>query len=145
MDFVCFAHTDGKMYRYNGNTFLVKGVGSHGNSVVYGALYVLHDEYYHIRTLDALFNCSLSGLGRNHKLDMQHRQREVITPIQFDSLDELSRLLYRELESVEVEMYVANKEHPIVQKRIRQTQKYNFRIKDGINKPAFLAQWEGSG
>ena len=141
LDFVCFAHTDGKMYHCNGNTVVAKDVGSHGNSVVYGAVYALRDEYYHIRTLDALFNCSLSGLGRNHSLDVQHRRREVVTPIQFRSLDELSRLLYRELEPLEVDMYVANNTHPTIQKRITRTQKFNYRIKDGINKKSFLAQF----
>ena len=141
LDFVCFAHTEGKMYRYNGNTVLAKDVGSHGNSVVYGAVYALRDEYYHIRTLDALFNCSLSGLGRNHSLDMQHRRREVVTPIHFRSLDELRRLMYRELEPIETDMYVANNTHPTIQKRIERTQKFNYRIKDGINKKPFLAQF----
>ena len=140
VEFVCFAHTDGKMYRINGNTVVAKGVGSHGNSVVYGAIFALNDEYYHIRTLDALFNCSLSGLGKNHSLDMQHRRRELVTPIQFNSIDELSRLMYRELEPIEVEMYVANNTHPTIQKRIERTQKFNYRIKDGINKEPFLKQ-----
>ena len=142
IQFVCFAHTEGKMYYDRDETYIAKGLGSHGNSVVYGAIYSVYDDYFYFRTLDAMHNCSLSSMGRNSPYDRQHRIRSPVTIIQFSSLDEFSRLKYKELDTVEVDMYVANVHHPTIKPRIEQTQKYNFRIKDGFTKDAFIAQFK---
>ena len=131
------------MYRSPEGSFVVKDVGTHGNSVVYGAIYVLNDDYFHIRTLDGLYGCSKSIFGRNHQNDMTHRERAMVTPITFGSIDELNRLMYEELEPMEVEMYVGNKQHPTIKKRIERTQKFNYRIKNGVDEDAFLAEYRG--
>ena len=140
-EFVCFAHTKGKLYRDKSGTFLTDVLVGNGNDVVYGALYSLYDDYFHIRTLDSMRNCSLSSMGRNSVYDRQHRVRKVITLIKFDTLDEFSRLRYREIEDFEVEMYVGNTNHPEIKHRIERTQKFNFRIKDGLLPEQFKQQY----
>lgn len=140
--FVSFAITDGRMYTYarsKQRTFVVKGLRKHSNSVVYGAIYALHDDEFHIRTLDSYYLCSLSALHRNHTLDVTHRVVQRVIPIKFDTLDELDRLLYRELEPIEVEMYVGNQAHPTILKRIQQKKHINYRILNGVDK-ALLTQ-----
>lgn len=143
MEFVCFAITDGRMYtKYlKQGTFVVNGLRKHGNNKVYGAIYSLKDAYFHLRTLDALHNCSKSSLGRNHDLDMEHRVQAQANPILFSSLNELDRLLYKELESVTVEMYVGNLTHPTIKRRIEQREHNNFRVTNGINTESIIKQY----
>lgn len=145
MEFVCFAILKGKMYTHKRDTFIIDWLWGDGNDVVYGAVYVLKDDYFHIRTVDALHNCTLSALGRNHPLDLQHRISANVKPIKFDSIDELVRLKYRELDPLRVEMYIGNRLNSTIQKRINRTQKINFRIKNGIQKEPYLAQCREEG
>lgn len=114
MEFLCFAIADGRLYTHHKRrgTFNMRGMKEYGNSKIYGAVYSLKDPYFHLRTLDALHNCSKSSLGRNHDLDMEHRVQVNVNPILFDTINELDRLLYEELEDVTVEMYVGNPHHP---------------------------------
>lgn len=136
MEFICFAIADGRMYthEFKTNTFVAQGLRKHGNNKVYGAVYVLQDDYYHIRTLDSHYLCSMSVLHRNHALDLSHRIESEVIPITFDSLQELDRLLYNELEPIKVEMYVANLNHPKIKKRIEQKKSRNYRVVNGLDK-----------
>lgn len=113
----------------------------YGNNVVYGALYVLTDEFFHLRTLDAYHLCSLSSIGRNHDLDLTHRTKGPCTPIYFKSLDELDRLLYEEGQPIEAMYYVANPSHPTTQYRVRRITYANYRILNGIDVTNFKEQW----
>lgn len=141
MTFIGFAIAEGHLFNFTYDKFIVQGRNEHGNSVVYGAIYLLHDEYYHIRTLDALHNCSLSALGVNHKLDMNHRIASSVIPISFNTLDELDRLKYQEHKSVPVYMYVANSKHPKIHQRINIKRGNRYRILSGIDKESFLSQY----
>lgn len=145
MEFLAFAIADGRMYTHHlkRGTFNIIGKRTHGNGKVYGAIYNIKDSYFHLRTLDALHNCSKSSLGRNHDLDMEHRVSVSVNPILFDTLDELDRLMYRELEEVNVEMYVGNPHHPKITERIQQKEHRNFRVTNGINAEEFIKQWRG--
>lgn len=140
LEFVCFAIQKGKMYTHKKDTFTVNWLWGDGNDVVYGAIYVLRDDFFHIRTVDAMHNCTLSALGYNHRLDLQHRVAIKVTPIAFNSIDELTTLRYRELEQIEVEMYIGNRHHPTILNRINRTQKSNYRVKNGIQRMPYLAQ-----
>lgn len=145
MEFICFAIADGRMYTYylKRGTFNVKGLRAYGNDKLYGAVYSLKDPYFHLRTLDAMHNCSKSALGRNHALDMEHRVLSKVNPILFDNLGELDRLKYRELEEISVEMYVGNLNHPKINSRIQQIEHNNFRVTNGIDAENFINQWRG--
>lgn len=134
------------MYRFGEDVSIVRGVGSHGNNVIYGCVYILKDDFFHFRTVDSFFNCSLSSLGRNHSLDINHRLQVEVTPISFDSIDEFERLMYKEMQPIRVEAYFGNLQHHTIQKRVNRTQKFNYRIKDGVFKQPFLKQlWEVLG
>lgn len=146
LEFVAFGITQGRMYHH----FRNKGVfilppdvkRPHGNRVVYGSIYILHDFDYYIRILDAYHMCSLSSLHRNHDFDTHHRVISDITPIHFDTLDELERLLYRESELVKAHTYFGNLKHPKIKQRLK-SKKHSNRIYDGVCKQSFLEQyWE---
>lgn len=107
-----------------------------GNKVVYGSLFVCKDFFFYSRMLDAYHACSLSSLLRNHPLDLQHRKEEFITPIRFDNLDKLSRLIYEEKEPISANVYFGNLDNPAVLKRIKSNNP-NYRIVDGIDAKSF--------
>lgn len=135
MEFVCFAIADGRMYthEFKVNTFVAQGLKKHGNNKVYGAVYVLKDDFYHLRTLDSHYLCSMSVLHRNHTLDLSHRIIADVIPITFDSLQELDTLRYNELEPIKVEMYVGNLNHTKLKKRINQKRSRNYRVTNGVD------------
>lgn len=141
MDFVSFAIMKGKMFRFKREIYVADWVSGDGNYVVYGALYALSDDYFHIRTLDAMHTCSLSALGRNHDLDVRHRRKVKVNLIRFSSFDNLLKLKYDELDEFEVEAYIANIQHPTVQHLMSATQHYNFRVKSGILIEPYRAQY----
>lgn len=145
LTFISFAHTSGQLFTTprRADTFVAKGLRPHGNSVVYGGLYVLEDYHFHIRTIDAMYLCSRSALGQNHSLDTRHRIIDKCTPIQFDTLDELNRLQYKELEEIDVEMYVGNTNHPELTKRILRKRHYNHRIVNGVHEKYFIEEYRG--
>lgn len=140
LQFIAFAHIEGKLYHLPGKrgTFVANGDNSWGNNVVYGAIFLLQDFDFHIRTLDSMSLCSLSTLGRNHSLDMMHRLRVQATPIHFDSINELERLMYKETEPIEVQAYIGNLNHPKINHRVANRNSRYYRIIDGINADSFL-------
>lgn len=100
-----------------------------GNNIVYGGLFLLRDFHFYIRNLDALHTCSLSLLGRNHDLDMEHRKLLPVIPISFDDVEEFVSLRYKENESILANVYVGNPKHPKIQQRVVKSR----RISQGIN------------
>ena len=145
MTFITFAHTDGRMYTTHRNerTFVAKGVRQHGNSVVYGAVFLLPDPYYHIRTLDGMMLCSKSALGRNHDRDYMHRVVGSVTPIRFNTLDELNRLMYTEGEEIKVQQYVGNINHPEIKHRVSVKKVRNYSVSNGVDEQPFLELLRG--
>lgn len=107
------------------------------NFVVYGALFLCKDFDFYCRILDAYHLCSLSTLLRNHPCDELHRVNIPITPIYFDTLDELQRLSYREsIDSIQAQTYTANTNNPKILNRMNTTVN-TYRITSGINAPNF--------
>lgn len=140
LHFITFAHIDGMLFNLprNTGTFVSREGNPHGNNVVYGALFLLQDFGFHIRTLDSMSLCSLSTLRRNHSLDTQHRVTVQATPISFSSIDELERLLYVEGEPINVHTYIGNLNHPKINHRVANRNRRYYRITDGINADSFL-------
>lgn len=143
MHFISFAITDGQMFSTFGkhDTFVAKGLRKRENSVVYGALFVMEDVHFHVRSLDSMLLCSKSSLGRNHSLDRNHRVVDNITLISFKTLDELNRLMYKERETIPVQMYVANTTHPDNKQRIHVKHHYSHRIMNGVHEKYFIEQF----
>jgi len=138
-EFICFGTTDGRMYDhyYNHSTFIVP-LGKQkkwGNSKVYGALFLCKEFEFYADLLDAYNACSLTKLRRNHIKDIHHRERVDVTPIYFDTLDDLSRLKYTEGVPLSATTYIGNVNHPKINQRFV-TEK-NYRIVDGIDKKNF--------
>ena len=138
LHFVTFAHIEAQMYTNVRNDGVINIIQERtwGNNVTYGAVFLLDDFDYHIRTLDAHHLCSLSSLRRNHVLDTQHRVELHATPISFDTIDDLERLLYEEREPVLVQAYIGNLNHPRIHRRIKSTR--SERIIDNIMGAQFL-------
>lgn len=142
--FVCFGYVEGmlfKHYQHNQSSFLLLESGFNwGNSVVYGALYHINDYNYYIRQLDGYMRCSLSSISSNHKLDLHHRCSTEMTPIQFDTLDELDMLLYTETdEKFNVDVYVANLQHPDIKSKFgKRSYRYTNRLTNGIDAKSFI-------
>ncbi len=136
LDFVCFGILKAKMYKYFGNndTFItITDKSNQENNVVYGGIFLCKDFDFYSRILDSFYLCSLSVLLRNHANDICHRVKVEVTPIYFNTLNELARLQYQESEeTIQVETYIANLSHPKIKKRITDY-KNSYRIMDGID------------
>jgi hypothetical protein len=146
MEFICFGIMPGKMYPHYHDyrarsVFIVKPTNKlWGNDVVYGALMLCKDFDFYARILDAYHVCSLSTMRRNHKLDMHHRVNVKVTPIYFNSLDELSRLMYTEGDVISVQTYLGNPLNHKISQRLNANQ--TCRIIDGIDKINYIKLWE---
>lgn len=138
LHFVSFAFMEGKMFSHHWKhgTFVIQDEERWGNTVCYGALFHLDDFYFYIRLLDAYFACSMSALRTNHANDIHHRMHVDVTPIQFASLDDFSRLKYEERDTIRAFAYLGNKTHPKITQRLHAHNSY--RIIDGIDKQAFI-------
>jgi hypothetical protein len=137
MEFISFAFIHGKMYHHvqNKGTFVVpSNKRSWGNDVVYGALFLVNDFHFHIRSLDAYQSCSLSALTRNHQYDLHHRIDTLATPITFADEEQFCSLRYKEKQPISCFAYVGNPAHPNITKRINDR---HARIIDGVDKNSF--------
>lgn len=147
--FVCFGYVEGmlfKHYSHNQSTFLILESGYRwGNTVVYGALYHIDDYHFYVRQLDGYMRCSLSSINSNHRLDLHHRVKAIVTPIRFNSLDELDLLLYTEDdEQFEVDVYIGNPKHPNVKTKLNRQHSYkeSFRVSNGVDALSFIKLYE---
>lgn len=136
LEFITFAFVKGKMYNHyqNKGTFVVPQHGKGwGNDVVYGALFLLNDFHFHIRSLDAYHSCSLSVLLRNHTYDLHHRKVVQCVPITFHNVDEFCTLRYVEKEPIRAFTYLGNQTHPNIIMKLSS----RARITDGLDKPHY--------
>jgi len=136
LEFIAFGITEGKMYKHfnNTGTFTVP-INSNkrwGNSVVYGGIFFCPDMDFYLHILDAYHICSFNTLGKNHIKDLHHRITSYIIPIYFNTLEELSKLQYKEGDKIPAYMYVGNVKHPKIAKRIYKPF-VSYRIEDGID------------
>lgn len=122
------------MYTHVGanETFILNYGKDWGNTVVYGALFAISDFNYYISLLDAYHQCSMSNFGLNHPKDIHHREIRKITPITFDTIDELERIKYRENVPIDAHVYFGNVNHPKINQRLNKT--VSYRVVDGIDK-----------
>lgn len=140
MEFITFAITDGKMYSHynnNGVFFIQNGRDKNwGNTKVYGVVFLVKDYFFYSDLLDAYHVCSFNKIKRNHIRDIHHRVSIDVTPIKFDTIDELNRLQYREAKSIKVVSYIGNTNHPNINKRFLTTK--NYRKVNGVNEKPFI-------
>lgn len=143
LQFVCYGITPAKMFYHfrNTDTFIVADdnipTRSWGNSVVYGGLFLCNDFDFYSRVLDGYHLCSMSLLGRNHQRDLHHRHIINVTPIYFDTLEQLARLQYTEGQPIMAQGYFGNPQHPNILRRIIIRYKMSRRIEEGIDAPNF--------
>lgn len=133
LQFITFAFVQGKMYHHyqRKSTFVVQSnKRSWGSDVVYGALFLVNDHYFHIRSIDSYMACSKSALHRNHSYDLHHRLNTVATPITFSSAEDFCALKYKEMKKIRCEMYVGNPNQPKINHRLQS----RSRIIDGLDK-----------
>jgi hypothetical protein len=109
--------------------------------LVYGGIFTLDDYDFHINSLDGYHICSKSTLLLNHKQDLHHRHQVDVVPISFQSLDDLSRLKYKEREPVVVQCYLGNQQHKHIKNRLVSTP-ISYRILDGIHVAKFRELYE---
>ena len=140
LEFISYGIIDGKMYRHLGNKSVFILPYNHqkiwGNTKIYGGLFVCRDIDFYITILDAYHVCYKDKLKRNHIYDMHHRHIVEVTPIYFNTLDDLARLKYREGSStIQANTYFGNPKHPKIMNRIGKTQSH--RVIDGIDADNF--------
>lgn len=144
LTFVAFSMVSGKLYSHfrSQSNFLITDYTDQtwGNSKVYGALFICKDFDFYSAILDAYHVCSMSTMLRNHNLDIQHRVDVETTLIHFETLDDLSRLKYREGEHIIAQTYVGNPKHPKISSRFHST--VSYRIVDGIDSDNFKKLFE---
>jgi hypothetical protein len=146
MQFVSYAYMEGKLYRHfrSDSTFAMKNAKrAWGNNSIYGAIFLLKEPAFYLRLLDSYYICSLSALNKNHANDVHHRTTAYATPIHFDSLSDLGRLIYRESDSLQVQCYFGNPHHPKIRRRLNKP--HSYRNIDGINKVHFIALHKEEG
>ena len=140
LEFIVFGIVKGRMYKhFRSNDSFIIPINTHrrwGNSVIYGSVFLCKDFDFYSRILDAYQMCSMSTMLRNHNRDIHHRVEVNVTPIYFDSIDDLSRLKYKEGEEIQAQTYIGNINHPKIIKRINQ-KKNSYRITDGIGTRTF--------
>lgn len=148
--FINYALIEGKLYKYKSFPHLNVPLGynkNRDNRVIYGALYLCKDFDFYSKQLDAFFSCSLSALGSNHRFDLSHRVESDVTLIEFETLDQLSRLMYEEKATIKAEIYTCNTNHPKIKRYISDTRN-RTRVKSGVDVIAFkqlfmeVSQWE---
>lgn len=122
LEFICFGYIENAvMYDIKGKYYAVqenvlKRTSKYNK--VYGALYILHNSEHFLRVLDAVMVCSKSYLGKNHELDISHRQKIKAYPIHFKSIEEFLKLKYNEGEGLEVITYLANPNNDVIKTNV---------------------------
>lgn len=144
LTFITFAFVEGKLYKHfrNDGTFLLSHGKAWGNNVVYGAIFAIPDYSFYIRLLDSYHQCSQSLLGHNHSRDVHHRTEKLATPITFQTLDDFTRLKYKEREPIRVQVYTGNINHPKINQRLNKS--VSYRIESGVDKHFTQLYQEGS-
>ena len=136
LEFISFGLMPGSMYKHwqNKGTFVVQHEKqSWGNDVVYGAIFLLRDDHFYIRAIDAFMACSKSMLNKNHINDVNHRITTAIIPISFPDEEAFCTLRYTERESIRAQTYVGNPKHPKITQQIYQGSRPN-RILSGCDR-----------
>lgn len=141
IEFISFAIFKGHIYYDESvdDTFILESTRSTVDAV-YGGLFLLQDDDFYMPVIDAYNLCSMSVLRKNHIKDRQHRITHSITPISFDTVEQLRRLDYWEREDIEAVIYVGNPNHPNTRRlsRVRSGAK----LVSGVHTKPFLSLLE---
>lgn len=125
LEFISFAYANNLViYDMNGRYIAVekdKIKKTNKDGRVYGGLFILNNSEHYMRVLDASLICSKSVLGVNHKLDLHHRLKMEIVPINFKSVEDFLNLKYNEGDTLKVVSYVGNSENELISKHINNT------------------------
>lgn len=106
LTFICYAYlNNAKMYTVKGRPYVVK---TNKSNRVYGALYVLNNSHQNMKVLDAIMENSKGLIGKNHTFDTNWREKALVTPIHFYTLEDFLKLRYNETGEIEVTTYFAN-------------------------------------
>lgn len=153
LTFISYAFINAKMYHYyehrygpiRSNLIAVENDAVSrrwGNDKVFGGIFLLDYFNVTIRDLDGLYSCSKSRINKNNRNDLMHRKVIETTPIQFKSLDELSRHKYKRLEIIKTHAYLGNPFHRWISHRIKMER---YRVIDGVDKKHFKMLFEQEG
>ena len=121
LEFICFAYIkDAVLYVKKDICYAVRkeDIKRTKYNKVYGALYVLHDSEFTLRTLDAVNTCSYSFVGYNHKNDIMHRYKTKARPIHFKNIEQFFKMKYNEGEDIQVSTYFANPQNAFVRTNV---------------------------
>lgn len=106
LTFICFAYVDhAKMYNVKGRTYISK---TKMNNRVYGALYVLDNSHQNMKILDAIMENSKGIIGKNHVKDINWREKVLVTPIHFKSVEDFVKMRYNESSEISAITYFTN-------------------------------------
>lgn len=149
--FVTYGFINAKLYEYyDMNEYRVIAVENDnvvrtwGNDKVFGGIFLLDYFNVKIRELDAFYACSKSRLNKNNKNDLMHRKVTEVTPIAFETLEDLAVMKYVQRDSVLINAYLGNPNHKWINHRIKANK---YRVIDGIDIENFkeLFKQEGRG
>lgn len=124
LEFICFAYVKGAvMYEKRGNYYAVRkeDITPTKYNKVYGALYILENTEYTLRTLDAIMTCSKSFVGYNHPRDIMHQHKAKARPIHFKTVEQFLKMKYNEGEELEVLTYFANPQNDFIRTNVLNT------------------------
>jgi hypothetical protein len=139
LQFISFAYMRGKLYRIEDNYIGIDFTSKKhkwNDDKVYGALFLLDESEFYLRTLDGIMGCSLTSLRENHIMDYMHRQKVEITPIHFKNIIEFAQLNYEEKEEIKCFAYIGNMDNKFIQNKVNNT--YQNRIKCGYDEKCFI-------
>lgn len=149
LEFITFAFIEGKMYEYFEHNKHIKIalekdaiVRNRGNDKIFGAIFALPFYKANIRVLDGIYACSRDRLKYNNPNDIMHRKDVMATPIHFNSIDELSRMLYTRREPIKVQAFYGNPEHNWIKHRVLMQR---YRVVDGVDHDSFLDIYKEEG
>lgn len=121
IEFVCFGYIKARLYHFKENYIAISNTDlkrKWGHDIVYGGIFILKEEYFYERILDASLVCSKSALYKNHRLDIMHRHQVPCTPIHFETVEDFAYMRYTEKEEIQVDTYLGNPLNEYVKHRI---------------------------
>lgn len=137
LKYICPAKIEAKLYWKYGkkDTFAIPhgNKRTYGSRFVYGAIFSLEDFDFYMRLIDSFLVCSKSILRVNHPKDVFHREILEVTPIKYNSLDDLSKLKYIEREPISCHLHLGNVENHKIKQQITK-QIHIPRIECGVDK-----------
>ena len=106
LTFICFAYLEGaQMYSVKDRPYITKAKKKYR---VYGAIYVLNNSHQNLKVLDAIMENSKGLIGKNHANDINWREKVLVTPIHFDTIEDFFKMRYNETDEIKAITYLVN-------------------------------------